>query len=75
MRNFGKKIINPTITATKTDSSTAAAATSLVSLAKGWYSGEVKSMSISMAVFKASVINTKPIAKTKAIHSKLDTLK
>ncbi len=43
---------------------TAAAAISFVFLAKGWYSGETKSTRYSMAVFNASVIQTKAMATT-----------
>ena len=48
---------------------TAPAATSFVSRAYGWYSGLVRSMSISIAVLKVSAAKNVPIAKTRNIHS------
>ena len=69
MKIFGKKIMSPTKIATNTDISTAPAATSFVSRAYGWYSGEVRSISISKAVLSASVTKTIPIVNTINSHS------
>lgn len=68
-------MIAPMIKDIEQAKSTAPAATSFVSFAYGWYSGEVRSISISMAVLKASATSGKPIAKTSPNHSYSDILK
>jgi len=57
---YGIKRNSPTIIAVADEISTAPAATSFVSRAYGCISGDVRSISISMAVLKVSEVNTSP---------------
>jgi hypothetical protein len=62
------KIRRPIAAAAIDASRTAAAATSLVLPARGWYSGDTRSVRNSMAVFMASALSTIPIARITRHH-------
>lgn len=65
--NLGINMIAPTMTEKAEVNNTAAAAISLIFLAKGWKSGETRSIVFSMTVFQISIIKTKK--HTKSIHN------
>ncbi len=68
-------MIPPQIAAPKAATKTPAAATSLVLPARGWYSGDTRSVRYSKAVFKASAARTNEIERTRTHHSSAEILK